>query len=637
MEQEPVSVSNLIRKDPRWRTVTRRALERIITGPLVSQIRQELADLRSDIDVGKDNSASSLTRVGIGYYLLGQQQKAVDYLSKVQKSGAARYYYALCLMSLERFAEAEEQFQRAGELGYDPVQCQLMRAGAIRLQGRPDDAEAVMKKIAKEAAGRAEYSYQMGCIWSDRGDTYRAIEYFERAVDMDPHHSRALFRLAAENSNRGNDEEAIRLYEQSLSRPPFYIGSLLNLGLLYEDRENYPAAAFCFRKVLESNPLHQRARLYLRDIEATSDMYYDEETARQQARLEQLLSRPVTDFELSVRSRNCLEGMNIRTLGDLTRVSEQDLLAGKNFGETSLHEIREMMTAHGLMIGQNLRPTATTRTTATCNRAPVAAGAGDAVAADLRSQPVGACAEVHEPAGHHDHRRTGAAHAGRTAFQPELRRDVAERSPREAGRNTISNCATTDRVNETFSLSRDSKALRRGALHQCRLSLRERVPIGTMGSELVHRVLSRSERRRSAPLAAVRRSLGEAASGDGFVIRLAFRHPRSETPAGHRLPLGLQDDFVVAGPQQRTAGRERERDVAERRLQRPRVSLQFPANVVPQNPFQLQWLLSRECRSDHHVHRRSARKPLVRAEHLQISQPAPDFHAMKIVLRPRRR
>jgi DNA-directed RNA polymerase subunit alpha len=48
--------------------------------------------------------------------------------------------------------------------------------------------------------------------------------------------------------------------------------------------------------------------------------------------------------------------MNIRTLGELTRISEQDLLAGKNFGETSLHEIREMMSAHGLMIGQNLRP-----------------------------------------------------------------------------------------------------------------------------------------------------------------------------------------------------------------------------------------------------------------------------------------
>src|SRR5271166_2622684 len=46
----------------------------------------------------------------------------------------------------------------------------------------------------------------------------------------------------------------------------------------------------------------------------------------------QLLEIPVTDFQLSVRSRNCLRKMNIRTLGDLTRTTEAALLASKNFG-----------------------------------------------------------------------------------------------------------------------------------------------------------------------------------------------------------------------------------------------------------------------------------------------------------------
>ncbi len=46
--------------------------------------------------------------------------------------------------------------------------------------------------------------------------------------------------------------------------------------------------------------------------------------------------------------------MNIQTLGDLTEISEQELLAGKNFGETSLLEIRELLAAHSLRIGQNL-------------------------------------------------------------------------------------------------------------------------------------------------------------------------------------------------------------------------------------------------------------------------------------------
>ena len=65
-----------------------------------------------------------------------------------------------------------------------------------------------------------------------------------------------------------------------------------------------------------------------------------------------MLNIPVTDFELSVRSRNCLQKMGIRTLGDLTRCSEQELLTSKNFGETSLVEIRDMLTSKGLELGQ---------------------------------------------------------------------------------------------------------------------------------------------------------------------------------------------------------------------------------------------------------------------------------------------
>jgi DNA-directed RNA polymerase subunit alpha len=123
---------------------------------------------------------------------------------------------------------------------------------------------------------------------------------------------------------------------------------------MYEDREQYTAAAFCFKRVLEQSPGHQRAILYLKDIEATHDMYYDEDAQKKRDRMSQVLGIPVTDFELSVRSRNCLQGMNIYTLGDLTEVSEQELLAGKNFGETSLQEIRQMLEAQGLRIGQNL-------------------------------------------------------------------------------------------------------------------------------------------------------------------------------------------------------------------------------------------------------------------------------------------
>ncbi|MGL6196165.1 MAG: DNA-directed RNA polymerase subunit alpha C-terminal domain-containing protein, partial [Thermoguttaceae bacterium] len=81
-------------------------------------------------------------------------------------------------------------------------------------------------------------------------------------------------------------------------------------------------------------------------------MHYDEDAQRKRDRISQVMNLPVSDFELSVRSRNCLKNMGIGTLGDLCRHSEQELLSSKNFGETSLVEIREMLTLKGLRLGQ---------------------------------------------------------------------------------------------------------------------------------------------------------------------------------------------------------------------------------------------------------------------------------------------
>ncbi|MBX9627319.1 MAG: hypothetical protein K2X82_26185 [Gemmataceae bacterium] len=63
---------------------------------------------------------------------------------------------------------------------------------------------------------------------------------------------------------------------------------------------------------------------------------------------------PIGDFELSVRTHNYLRRMNLRTLGDLTRVTESQLLASKNFGEASLAEVRAIMAAKGLRIGSRV-------------------------------------------------------------------------------------------------------------------------------------------------------------------------------------------------------------------------------------------------------------------------------------------
>jgi DNA-directed RNA polymerase subunit alpha len=170
-------------------------------------------------------------------------------------------------------------------------------------------------------------------------------------VSCDARHAGALFGLALEYDRRGDDDRALELCERAVQGYPTHVGSLLNLGLMYEDRLRFDLAQACYRRILDSFPNDPRARLYFRDAAASRDSLVDEDGLKRNERLNQLLSIPVTDFELSVRSRNCLQKMGVRTLGDLTRISEMELLASKNFGETSLIEIRDMLHSRGLDLG----------------------------------------------------------------------------------------------------------------------------------------------------------------------------------------------------------------------------------------------------------------------------------------------
>jgi DNA-directed RNA polymerase subunit alpha len=69
------------------------------------------------------------------------------------------------------------------------------------------------------------------------------------------------------------------------------------------------------------------------------------------ARLGGLLRTPIDDLELSVRSVNSLKNSNIRTLGDLVRQTESQILQVKNFGKKSLQEIADLLERENLNFG----------------------------------------------------------------------------------------------------------------------------------------------------------------------------------------------------------------------------------------------------------------------------------------------
>ena len=207
--------------------------------------------------------------------------------------------------------------------------------------------------IGEGDVAKAQELHQRGLAAEAEGDRITAIEAYREAVAESPL-TESRFRLAWLLDLMGEEEEALSLYQSLAADDQPHINALVNLAIMLEDRGEYDEAMRTLRPVLESDPNHPRARMFQRDCEASESMLFDEDTERDQGRFNTMLDTPVTDFELSVRARNCLKKMNIRTLGDLLKVSEAELLSYRNFGETSLVEIKNMLSSKGLRLGQGV-------------------------------------------------------------------------------------------------------------------------------------------------------------------------------------------------------------------------------------------------------------------------------------------
>ena len=315
-------------------------------------LRDSVAAIQ-DREEGNMKPATHL-RLGVAEVLLGRYTSALDHLGKLGDDGLAQFFRGLAFENSQRWPDAASAFAAAAKVGYDPKRSELHRVGALRRSGDIDGAKSLLHKLEATAGTLAEFHYQKGSLLAADGELIAAADEFDKTLASERDHTGALFELAYINDLYGNDELAVEYYKECTRRPPVPVAAWINLGVLYEDEMRFRDAEQCYRQVLNFDPKHPRASLFFKDCRASRDMYYDEEAERGNDRLRQLLEIPVTDFELTVRSRNCLRKMNIRTLGDLTRTTEAALLASKNFGETSLSEIKDMMGQKGVRLGMAL-------------------------------------------------------------------------------------------------------------------------------------------------------------------------------------------------------------------------------------------------------------------------------------------
>jgi DNA-directed RNA polymerase subunit alpha len=306
-----------------------------------------------EANIGK-TSPKALLAVGIGLYILARFDQAIGMLRKATDCKEKYIYLAYTLRRMGKFDEAIENLQKSLDFGADSLSVTLEKVATYRDAKNFDAATRELENCANFGKVSAEYHYQLAHLQEAQGLYDQAVGNYRKTLELAPNHQRALFHLAYRCDLSGDDEQAISCYQQVVSTSPIYVSALLNLAVLYEDRGEFDEASLCIDFVLESHPNHQRAILFNKDIESSKTMFYDEEKEKKKTHKDQIFETPISDFELSVRSRNCLKRMNIVTLGDLINTTETELLAYKNFGETSLREIRALLEPKGLRLGMVL-------------------------------------------------------------------------------------------------------------------------------------------------------------------------------------------------------------------------------------------------------------------------------------------
>lgn len=317
------------------------------------ELRRVVTELRAKDE--DELSPAIYTKLGVCQFLIGQYDEAASSLKKGDGGALACFYSAKLHAVAKRWDEAIKMYNTAQRAGYNLDRldvCVLGRAEVYREMGELEKSLQELDQLSGSIEQTAEYLYQRGAtVNAIGGNSQEAIALFERALAEDKNHPGALFGLAQETERRGNDVEALELYKRAALHFPTSVGILINLGILFEDMEEYEQAQACYQRVLDAYPTNPRALLFIKDVRASSEMRYDEEEQAQKRELSVKLNQPISDFELSQRSSKCLMKMEIRTLGDLCRLTEQDLLARENFGETSLREIRTLLQERGLKLG----------------------------------------------------------------------------------------------------------------------------------------------------------------------------------------------------------------------------------------------------------------------------------------------
>ncbi|MGH9960422.1 MAG: tetratricopeptide repeat protein, partial [Pyrinomonadaceae bacterium] len=124
----------------------------------------------------------------------------------------------------------------------------------------------LLKQVAEEKTGDAEFLLQLGYLYDRAGNEGKAMPLYERAIRLDPSKLEAAINLGAILTAQGRHSEAVRLWEDALTRNPGLDPARINLALAHLRLGNRVSAEQALRKALEYQPDFPMARKLWSDL-----------------------------------------------------------------------------------------------------------------------------------------------------------------------------------------------------------------------------------------------------------------------------------------------------------------------------------------------------------------------------------
>lgn len=210
---------------------------------------------------GEDTSISNFN-IGVELFKKGQYEESIEYFKKSLELDQTYYpaYYNLALayeMSLE-IAEASKWYQKAIKL--TPTLAAFLSLAVMQFRlGNYSQAMYNIEKAKTLAEGDPESYNNIGHALYKISKTPEAIEFYKKAIQVDPNYSIAYYNLGVVYSKIGETEDAIKSYEKVIEIEPDNVPALNNLGVAHESLRNYDKAIEYYQKTLEVNPKYSIA------------------------------------------------------------------------------------------------------------------------------------------------------------------------------------------------------------------------------------------------------------------------------------------------------------------------------------------------------------------------------------------